>query len=57
MATIKQLSEVIQGLTYGDLMDVCADLATAASDPEARPSLKTPEEFASLLHDWAETIE
>lgn len=57
MATKAQFIAAILGMTYGDLMEVCGELASANRDKETRPKLETAEEFASLLHDWADAAD
>lgn len=48
------LAKFIVEMNYGELRDVAAELAGACEDKEARPSMKTGQDFAELLFDWAE---
>lgn len=54
--TANDLAAVILNMTYGELMEVCGTFSDmTAKDNGARPArTKTPQDFASLLHDWAE---
>lgn len=54
MADKKELAMMIIEMNYGALRDVAAELAAACEDKEARPQLKTGQDFADLLFDWAE---
>lgn len=57
--TQDELAAVILGMTYGDLMEVCVAFSEmCAKDNGVRPvHTKTWEDFAALLHDWAESQE
>lgn len=54
--TQREFADVILGMTYGDLMEVAGAFADMTDKKNgARPvHTKTPQDFASLLHDWAE---
>lgn len=54
MADRKDVASAILACNYGELKAIGAELAGACADKECRPRLKTPEEFADLLFDWAE---
>lgn len=55
-ATKAELAAAILGLTYGSLMEVAAELAKM-KEPDVRPKIETPEEYAAMLHDWAEACD
>ena len=52
--TVQYLSEVILSLTYGDLMAISRELAGAVAEKDVWPTFGTAEDFAVLLHGWAE---
>lgn len=54
MADKKDLALTIIQMSYGALRDAAAELAAACEDTEARPQMKTGQDFADLLFDWAE---
>jgi len=54
MQTTKgEFAKAILGMTYGGLMEVAAELSEM-KEKDVRPKIETPEEYASLLHDWAD---
>lgn len=54
MKTAKDFATVVMEMNYGELKKVAADLA-GMKDAEVRPKIETPEEYAELLFDWAES--
>lgn len=46
------VSKAILALTYGEMMDMAYSLSTMI-EKDVRDSPKTPEDFASILYDWA----
>ena len=55
--TKQDLAYAILNMTYGDLMYVAGQFTEmTAKDNGARPRPKTAEDFASLLHDWADAV-
>ena len=54
MTEKQSLAESILVLTYGQALEVAGELADMVADRKSRPQLKTAQDFASLLHDWAE---
>jgi hypothetical protein len=53
-ACLKNFACLILRMTYGDLRDIAGDFAAMVEEEEMRPRPKTTEDFANLLHDWAE---
>lgn len=51
-----KLAQAILSLTYGELMEIAGELAQM-KDPEVRPKIETAEEYAALLHDWADATD
>jgi hypothetical protein len=47
------LAQCILAMSYGELRNVGAELASTCEDKEARPKMETTEDFAELLYDWA----
>lgn len=54
MQTKEDVAQVILRLNYGELMALGRELS-AMKEPDVRPSIETPEEYAALLFDWAES--
>lgn len=50
-----ELADAILGLTYGDMMEIAGELSRM-KEPGVRPKIETPEEYAALLHDWADSV-
>ena len=55
-STKSELAQVILGLPYGTLMEIAGELSQM-KEPEVRPKIETPQDYASLLHDWAEATD
>jgi hypothetical protein len=51
--TKAELAQTILGLTFGTLMEIAGEMSRM-KEPSVRPKIETPEEFASMLHDWAD---
>ena len=56
-AMTAKLAETILSLTYGELMDVGRELEDAIAEKDVWPTFGTAEDFATLLHGWAESQE
>ena len=54
IASEKDLAKIICAMSYGALRQVASELADMCHDKDARPELKTTEQFADMLYDWAE---
>jgi hypothetical protein len=50
----EKLANYLLALSYGDMMDLADDLADAIADKEVWPTFGTKEDFAILLHGWAD---
>lgn len=51
--TADDLAKVILDMTYGELREVAAEMSKMI-EPGVRPKVQTQEDFADMLHDWAE---
>lgn len=51
-----RLAQAILDLTYGELMEIAGELSEM-KQPDVRPKIETPEEYAALLHDWADATD
>lgn len=47
------LAKLIYSMPYGELMAVAKELSDMI-DADVRPQIKTQQEFAEALYDWAE---
>jgi hypothetical protein len=54
MKTRADLAGVIMTMNYGELFAVAEALA-GMKDEGVRPKIETPQEYAELLFDWAES--
>lgn len=55
VTSITQLANAIMTMHYGDLMQVAREFrGMCTEDRDVRRLPKTAEDFASMLHDWAE---
>lgn len=54
-ATAKDLANVIFNMNHGEMKKVASEMA-GMKDEEVRPKIETPEEFADMLFDWAESV-
>ncbi len=53
----KRFISILLEMNYGTLKGIAEELTAMAADKKGEIKLKTSEEFACLLYDWAESQE